>query len=96
MDVFITLALKQIFRKTKTFYKKLESHFLVESTTIKNRSFPYSTSLSKTNVKTNKLESEKWTYYKKPGCNNKIIFSKTCLKLLVASNKLLHSQQLLD
>ena len=32
--------LYEIFLKTKTFFKKLESRFLVESTKIENTSFP--------------------------------------------------------
>ena len=35
-NVFITLALKQVFWKTKTFLKKMEYRFLVESTKIEN------------------------------------------------------------
>ena len=39
LTVFNTLTLKQIFWKTKTFLKKLEYAFLVESTKIGNKSF---------------------------------------------------------
>ena len=47
--------MKQIFRKTKTFFKKkLENSFIVENTTIKIVIFPYKTVLSEANVKTNK------------------------------------------
>ena len=53
LNVFNTLTLKQIFWKTKTFFKKLEYRFLVESTKIENASFPYKTSISEANVKTN-------------------------------------------
>ena len=48
----------------KTFFKKLEKRFLVESTKIKNASFPYKTALSKANVKVNRMGSSKWTYHK--------------------------------
>ena len=41
LKVFNTLTLQQIFWKTKTFFKKLEYRFLVESTKIENASFPY-------------------------------------------------------
>ena len=37
----------------KTFFKKLEYCFLVESTKIENASFPYKTPISKANAKTN-------------------------------------------
>ena len=52
LNVFNTLTLKQIFWKTKTFFKKLEYRFLVESTKIENASFPYKTAISEANVKT--------------------------------------------
>ena len=42
-NVFNTLTLKQIFWKTKTFFKKLEYRFLVERIKIENASFPYKT-----------------------------------------------------
>ena len=52
LNVFNTLTLKQVFWKTKTFFKKLEYRFLIESTKIGNSTFPYKT---KTNVKTNHI-----------------------------------------
>ena len=55
--MFNTSTLKKIFWKTKTFFKKLEYRFLVESTKIENASFPYKTALSGANVKTNKMVS---------------------------------------
>ena len=63
-NVFNTLAFKQIFWKTKTFSKKLEYCFLVETTEIENTSFPFKTALSETNVKTNGMATTKWTYHK--------------------------------
>ena len=42
-NVFNTLTLKQIFWKTKTFFKKLEYRFLVENSKIENALFPYKT-----------------------------------------------------
>ena len=63
-NVFNTLTLKQIFWKTKTFFKKLEYRFLVEATKIENTSFPFKTALSEANVKTNRMATTKWTYHK--------------------------------
>ena len=63
-NVFNPLPLKQIFWKTKTFFKKLEYRFLVETTEIENTSFPFKTALSETNVKTNRMATTKWTYHK--------------------------------
>ena len=64
LNVFNTLILKQIFWKTKTFFKKLKYCFLVESTKIEIASFPYKTAISEANVKTNRMVSTKWTYQK--------------------------------
>ena len=63
-NVFNPLPLKQIFWKTKTFFKKLEYRFLVETTEIENTSFPFKTALSEANVKTNRMATTKWTYHK--------------------------------
>ena len=63
-NVFNTLTLKQIFRKTKTFFKKLEYRFLVETTEIEKKSFLSKTALSETNVKINRMGTTKWTYRK--------------------------------
>ena len=52
LNAFNTSTLKRIFWKTKTFFKKLEYRFLVESTKIENASFPYKTAISEANVKT--------------------------------------------
>ena len=60
-EIFSTLTLIQIFWKTKTFFKKLEYHFLVETTKIENTSFSFETALSETNVKTNRMTATKWT-----------------------------------
>ena len=43
--------------KMKTFFKKLEYRFLVESTKIENASFPHKTAISDANVKTNRIVS---------------------------------------
>ena len=51
LNVFNTLTLKQIFWETKTFVKKLDYRFLVESTKIENASFPEKTAISDANVR---------------------------------------------
>ena len=77
LNLVNTLTLKQIFWKTKTFFKKLEYRFLVESTKIENASFLYKTALSEANVKTNRMGSTKWTYHKERSfASNYFIFLK--------------------
>ena len=49
-NVFNTLTLKQISWKTETFFKKLEYHFINESTKIEAKTFPYKTDLLEANV----------------------------------------------
>ena len=39
----------------KSFFKKLENSFLVESTKIENALLPYKTTISEANVKTNRM-----------------------------------------
>ena len=56
--------LKQIYWRMKTFFKKLEYCFSVESTKIENEWFSYKTAISEANVKTNRIVSKKWTYHK--------------------------------
>ena len=53
------------FQETKTFLKKLEYLFFVESTKIENASLPYKTAISEANFKTYRMVSTKWTYHKK-------------------------------
>ena len=48
----------------KTFLKKLENRFLVDSTKFENASFRYKTAISEADVKTNKFVTTKWTYHK--------------------------------
>ena len=61
----------------QTLFKKLENSFLVESTKIENTTLSYKTTLSKANVKTNRLDSTKWTYHKERSfASNYFIFSK--------------------
>ena len=77
LNVFNTSTLKQIFWKTKTFFKKLEYRFLVESAKIENASFPYKTAISEANVKTNKMLTTKWAYHKERSfASSCFIFSK--------------------
>ena len=64
LNLINTSTLKQIFWKTETFFKKLESCFLVESTKIENVSFPYKTAISEADVKVNGTVSAKWIYDK--------------------------------
>ena len=59
-----TLTLIQTFWKAKTFFKKLEYRFLVETTKIENTSFPFKTALSEANIKTNRMVTAKWNYHK--------------------------------
>ena len=44
--------------KTKSFFEKLKT--LVESTTMESATFPYKTTLSKANVKTNRMGGERY------------------------------------
>ena len=48
----------------QTLFKKLEYHFLVESTKIDSITFPYKTALSEANVKTSRMGSTKLNYRK--------------------------------
>ena len=61
---FERLACFDLLISEKNFFKKLEYCFLVESTKIENASFSYKTSISKANLKTNRMVSTKWTYHK--------------------------------
>ena len=64
LNVFNTLTWKQIFWKTKAFFKKLEYCFLFQSTKIENALFLYKTAISEANVKTNRMVTTKWTDHK--------------------------------
>ena len=64
LRAFNTLTLKRIFWKTKTLFKKLEYLFLAESSEIEKVSFPYKTTISEVKVRTYRIVSKKWTYYK--------------------------------
>ena len=52
LNVFNTLTLRQVFWKTKIFFKKLGYRFLVESTKIENASFGYKAVLLEANINT--------------------------------------------
>ena len=49
---FVKHLINDAHRETKTFFKKPEYLFLVESTKIENASFPDKTAISEANVKT--------------------------------------------
>ena len=59
LNVFNTLTLKQVFRRTKTFFKKIGKSFLNISTKIENGTCPYKTVLPESKVKQIKLGSTK-------------------------------------
>ena len=63
-NVFNTSTFNKIFWKTKTYFRKLEYRFLVETTKIENTSFPFKTALPEANAKTNRMATAKWIYYK--------------------------------
>ena len=56
LKVFSTLTLKQIFWEIKPIFKKLEYCLLFESTKTESASFPYKSTLSEANVKTNRRQ----------------------------------------
>ena len=49
----------------KTLFKKLEDYFLVESAKIESATFLCKTTLSKTDVKTDRMTTAKWSCHKK-------------------------------
>ena len=61
----------------KTFFKKLEYRFLVERIKIEKASFPYKTTISEANVKTNRMVTTKWAYHRERSfASNYFIFLK--------------------
>ena len=54
--------------------KKLEYRFLVESTAIENATFPYKTTLSEANLKTNRMGSTKWSCHEERSFASKFQF----------------------
>ena len=66
----------------KRFSIKLEYGFLNESTKIKNASFPYKTTISEANGKTNRMSSTKRTYHEERSfSSNYLIFLEIFLSL---------------
>ena len=59
LSIFNTFTLKRIFGKAKAYFKKLEYRLLVESIKTENASFPFKTTISEANVKTNRMVSTK-------------------------------------
>ena len=83
LNIFSTLTLKQIFYKTKSFFKKLEYRFLVERNKIEKASFPYKTATSEANVKTNRMVTTQWGYHRERS------FASNYLKVLFQFKNLL-------
>ena len=82
-NAFNTLALKQIFWKTKTLFKKLEYQVLVEANKIENTPLPFKSTLLEANVKTNRMATTKCTYHKECSfARNYISFSENFLPVL--------------
>ena len=77
-NILNSLILKQIFWKEKTFFTKLEYHFWVETTKIKNTPFSFKTALSEANVKTNRMPTTKWIYHKEWSFASNDFFCKFC------------------
>ena len=64
LNVFKTLTLKQISEKRKPISKKRSTVFLSRVLRLKMQHFHTKLLCQKSNVKTNKMGSTKWTYYK--------------------------------
>ena len=75
LNLFNTSTLKQVTGKFKTFLKKLEYHFLVESATIESATFPYKTVLS------NWMWNTKWNYHKERSFATNLSFWKFNLSI---------------
>ena len=63
-NIFKYINFNSNFLENETFFKNLEYRFLVETTKIENTSLPFKTTLSESNVKTNRMAATKWTYHK--------------------------------
>ena len=68
-------------QKPKTFSKKLDYQFLVESAKIENESFPYKNVTSEANVKTNRVLTTKWNHHKKRSLSTASLFWNFCFSL---------------
>ena len=90
-NIFNTLTLKQIYWKVKTFFKKLENGFLVETTKIESTPFSFKTALLEANVKTNRMATTKWTYHKELGfaSNSASFFWKICSSFRTSQKELI-------
>ena len=64
LNVSNTLILKQIFRISKTLFKKTDLCFTIKNAKIENVVLWYKTAPLEANVKTNGMGSAKWTYHK--------------------------------
>ena len=80
LNVFNTITLKQIFFKTKTFLKRQDYCFLVESIKIEIATFPYKITLSEHNVKTIELGVNRT---ERSFASNYFIFWKFCFSLKI-------------
>ena len=66
------------FLENENLFQKTGVPFLVETTEIKNTSFPLKTALSEANGKTNRMATTKWTYHKEWSfASNYFIFLET-------------------
>ena len=64
MNVFRYFIFETSFLKAEHIFEKLESQFLVESTTIENVAFPFKAALSKADVTTNRMNlSQRTEFY---------------------------------
>ena len=80
---FQYLTLKQIFWKKENFFIKLMEHLILKEIRLKTQQF-HKKETSETNVKTNKIESTKWTYHKEQSfASNYFIFLKFCFTLRI-------------
>ena len=61
---YVTITENFLKNENLFFKKKLENSFIVENTTIEIVTYPYKTVLSEANVKTNRMDSTRWTYRK--------------------------------
>ena len=77
----------------RTFFKKLEYCFLVETTEIESTSFPFKTALSENNIKTNRMATTKWTKAWSFASNYFILLEYFCqFQNLLKRVKLMHQQ----
>ena len=77
--------MKQIFWKTKLFFKKLKYRFLVEIIKIEHASFPYKTATLEANITTNRIVSTNWTRIL---LVTTLLFWKFCFSLLTSYKEL--------